>query len=639
MSYIPIETLYNNIAKGTSFQFAQGIMSIQDKGYSVWTEKGWTSIRYIKRHFVYKEMFNVLTTHGHVIVTGDHSLVKSDGEETTAKQVMSGNILMHCNIDNVTLFEHSDNDVFCSVFLTLRCYYYASELRASCKGLDANSCLIEVKRYLSPHGCKVELYGSVLSFSRDDWYREKFMTGTSVKFPNYVYEYTPDNCRYFMEVLRSIITVNSGMLSILKQSTIYCLQSRLTGVVFNYEKTWDMYASDISPYVVSVVPLGKQPVVVYDLDTCNSHFAVGPGNLIVHNSCMVSLPQIKENSDCQYWGELIAQVMSGWKVGDPLPGYGYRSDEYPDKVHTTSQKGVFKSPMGIEYEKGMDMLSFCKKFYAYFVINPDGSYKCDKSGNRVIENKGIVTAKRGIEKHLTNYYRKCLYNVLTRHSKESTMRILFQCVREVMDGEVSNSDLEKVATVPTFKKAETHLVRFTRRMAAEGIPLVPGDKFGYVIAKGEGKIGDKMRLTEKCEEELDYNHYVTNVLAKPLSTLFNVSYFSELEKLQHVTYTPNTRERATGLSKIILTMYRWYRDGHSEEDFFKFVEEDSALPKTEITVVRDPYEALAIAMKMEKKKMTANRKKNYVPLYIDNGPIVEKKRARAPKLIDMLDLD
>lgn len=640
VSYIPIENIYDRVKYLPAI--APGIIDMRGQGFNTWTETGWTPIQYIKKHFVRKELFNVLTTHGHVIVTGDHSLLRSNGTETTARLISPGDMLMHRDVTDITIKQHTESEVFCSAFLTLRCYFAGGFLRASCVGLNSDICLAHVREYLKVTDCGTYIHHNDIVFNKDDWFRRSFMCGTYVKFPDFVYTYSISDCEYFVEAFKIISNKNIASRPILQQSAIYFIHSRVSPISFEYEPEWKISHTAEVPRVISAVSLGVQGAYVYDLETYNSHFGVGPGNLIVHNSCMVRLPQVKENSDCQYWGELIAQVMTGWKIGDPLPGYGYRRKEFPDKVHTTAQKGVFKSPMGIEYEKGMDMLTFCKKYYAYFVINPDGSYKCDKEGNRVIENKGIVTAKRGIEKHLTTYYRKCLYNVLTRHSMKSTMQILSECVTSVIRGEVDNSNLERIATVPTPKKAETHLVKFSKRMALEGVPLVPGDKFSYLVVKGDGKIGDKMRLSERCNEEIDYEHYITNVLAKPLSTLFNVSYYEELEKLHHVTYKPETREHPTGLSKIILTMYRWYRDGHSEKDFFKFVKEDSKMSRPCITVVNDPWEALKIAMAMEKKKNTASRKKSgkaYAPLYIDNGPYTEKRKPRAPPIIGQHDMD
>lgn len=309
------------------------------------------------------------------------------------------------------------------------------------------------------------------------------------------------------------------------------------------------------------------------------------------DSCMVRLPQVEKNEDCQEWGERIAQVVSGYKAGDPLPGYGYRSKKFPEKVHEEGAIGIFHDPMAIEFEKAMDMVVFCKKYYAYFVILPDGSYK-EVNGERVIENKGIVTAKRGIAKHLTSYYRKCLYAVLMRRSMLDTLNIISEAIELLIRQEVPRENLEAATSVAASYKKKTHLSEFADNMARRGTPVVPGDKFAYIVVQGDKKanVGSKMRLADRYDpsEPIDWEHYILNVLGKPISTLFYLSYFEELEELHHVRYKPVGREGASGLTTVVKTLYRWYRDGGTKEQFLSYIErgkEEAKKPRPYFYVV------------------------------------------------------
>ena len=63
--------------------------------YEIWTDKGWTNIKYIMRHKVNKRIFRVLTHTGCVDVTEDHSLLNEKSEKITPNNCKVNDILLH----------------------------------------------------------------------------------------------------------------------------------------------------------------------------------------------------------------------------------------------------------------------------------------------------------------------------------------------------------------------------------------------------------------------------------------------------------------------------------------------------------------------------------------------------------------
>lgn len=69
----------------------------------VWSDQGWSKIKYLMRHKNTKPMYRVVTNTGVVDVTEDHSLLNNEGEEVTVNDVKLGSILLHNNLPNVNI--------------------------------------------------------------------------------------------------------------------------------------------------------------------------------------------------------------------------------------------------------------------------------------------------------------------------------------------------------------------------------------------------------------------------------------------------------------------------------------------------------------------------------------------------------
>ena len=114
--------------------------------------------------------------------------------------------------------------------------------------------------------------------------------------------------------------------------------------------------------IISISCLGPSSHYVYDLETANNHFSAGIGQIVVHNtdSVMVNL-NIKDRKECQYWGERLAQEISGVKAGDPLP--------FSTEKHSVDRPGLFLKPLEMEFEKAMLLFCIKPKMYAAYLIS------------------------------------------------------------------------------------------------------------------------------------------------------------------------------------------------------------------------------------------------------------------------------
>jgi DNA polymerase elongation subunit (family B) len=90
IKYITISSLMDN-----NIDTDRKIYKVSDKSIDIWSDKGWTKIKYIMSHKVDKPIYQIITGNGLVNVTEDHSLITHDGSVTTINQIKIGDELLH----------------------------------------------------------------------------------------------------------------------------------------------------------------------------------------------------------------------------------------------------------------------------------------------------------------------------------------------------------------------------------------------------------------------------------------------------------------------------------------------------------------------------------------------------------------
>lgn len=288
------------------------------------------------------------------------------------------------------------------------------------------------------------------------------------------------------------------------------------------------------------------------------------------DSTMVQLPQIKDSSECHYWGKRLEHEINGVKAGDKDPnGVPYPED----------RKGLFFGRLKVEYEKGMRLLCFTPKKYAAYFIEKDGSFKMidikDKYTGEVIGKKrylmtkGIVLARRDNFKELRQIYEGLLIKVMNRESFPDAIFPVIDKVKELLDGNVEVKNLIYIRGLGAQYKSASYFMKvFGDNLRNAGKFAEAGDRLEYLVIKkpGERLLGNRMVLPEQYYESLDsetpmkidYSYYVEKGLMKPINQLIQFGFKADLEKLSDYFYKPNGRSKAIGMDRLILLLLKMH---------------------------------------------------------------------------------
>lgn len=130
--------------------------SLLKEDLCVWTDNGWSKIKYVMRHMVTKKMFRVCTHTGCVDVTEDHSLLDMDANEITPKDIGVGSNLLHSYPKLV------ENQAHIPTHLEEMKYYELYKLCAECKipqyaFLNREMMIEKIRQYQSEHNAVINV--------------------------------------------------------------------------------------------------------------------------------------------------------------------------------------------------------------------------------------------------------------------------------------------------------------------------------------------------------------------------------------------------------------------------------------------------------------------------------------------------
>jgi len=603
----------------------------------VWTERGWSKIKYLMKHKNTKKLFRVLTHTGVVDVTEDHSLLNEKAEEVTPNQVQVGTILLHHNLPNIQ-YDNPDMTTekawvwgFFMAEGTCGVYNYSYGERSSWSISNQNQEFLlraqKAMREIEPDydfiidPCMkssavdklnargkgesikplVEKYEELFCTERSEYMTTNKATDKGIRFkkvPDEILMATNDIKRSFLEGWYAgdgdKTCRGSGRFDIKGQigaAGLYYICAALGYKVgLNTEKTpeKETYRLNLSKNqalhpdkIKKIIPLGVLDEDVFDIETENHHFAAGPGRMVIHNSVMMHLPFIKDPKECNYWGNRLAEEISG------IPPGGKDVDGV---VHPNGRPGLFPPPLAMEFEKAMRLLCLRKKKYAAYLIAKDGSFKTDdimdKLGN-IIGSKlsmlirGIVLARRDNAKVLANSYTNILNMVMNRETMGKALCVLIDAIQNLLDGKVSIEDLTSIRELGANYKSDSYFLKvFSDRLKKEGQIVNPGDRLAFLVVKDPSArlLGDKMRLVEQYEEslktdtpyEIDYTYYIEKVLMNPINQLFEVGFKDIIPHLKALSFQPTNRHKLIDIDqpvKILLKLIEYGGDiQHYKQD-------------------------------------------------------------------------
>jgi DNA polymerase elongation subunit (family B) len=264
---------------------------------------------------------------------------------------------------------------------------------------------------------------------------------------------------------------------------------------------------------------------VYDLTTENHHFAAGVGNLIVHNTDSVFFTFNLENPNT---GEKIrgkpaleATIEIAQDVADLCTRY-------------------LKPPMELTYEKTlMPFILLSKKRYVGML------YETDANKGK-LKFMGLSLKRRDSCDYLKDVYGgilKILMDTKRDNSIDASIEYLNKCLNELIEGKVP---MDKLMITKALRSDYKNPATIAHKVLADRIAKrdpgnkpKPGDRMKFVhfvCAETNGKKplqGEKIETPEfiiQNKLQIDYNHYITNQLMKPLQQLFGLALVNIWEK-------------------------------------------------------------------------------------------------------------
>ena len=626
IDFVQIKDLVN-LPKSTG---QQEYYDLQQLGLEVWTEKGWSKIKYLMRHRTTKNLYRVVTHTGIVDVTEDHSLLDKDARAITPNESSVGTALLHHNLPNE---EYSDPDMdeekawawgFFMAEGTCGSYYYkdrgwahswsvsnqdhtflkkAQRIFNRCEpGFDfiIDPCMESSnvdKLNARGNGYSVrplvEKYNDLFYTARSEYMKQNSATDLGIRFKKVPYQIlmaTNNIKSAFLQGWydgdgdgrKNSATTTFDIKGQLGAAGLFYIASAIGYNVslnerrdkeetysFNLTKKKQRKPADV---IKKIIPLGTMEEDVFDIETENHHFGAGIGRMIVHNSVMMSLPQIKESKEANYWGVRLAQEISGIKPGEK---------DCDDKFWPEGRPGLFPPPLAMEFEKAMRLLCLKKKKYAAFLIGKNGEFKTedilDKDGN-VIGNrlqmlkKGIILARRDNSVYLRKTYTKILDTIMNKGNISEAINILIDSIQELLDGKISHEELTIIRELGANYKSENFFMKvFSNELKKAGKIVNPGDRLDFLIVEDPTVLllGHKMKLKEQYEDSLktdnpykiDYNYYIEKTLMNPINQLFEVGFKEEIGKLQHVFFKPTNRHKPIYLNKPVKLLFKMRERG------------------------------------------------------------------------------
>lgn len=217
------------------------------KGLSVWTEKGFTPIKYVIRHPIRTPLKRVLTHTGCVDVTEEHSLLDENAKEVRTIDVSIGDKLLHATLPLPLDTPKTPVDIE-----TFNAYPKAF--------LWGVSFATDTKRIPSD------------VFSADFHTRQSFFAGyCSITNHNLVFTVKG--------------SIGSAGLCYLVKTLGYTVDIQLIGDdIYRLECLTTLSTATTTIKSITNSPVLDPSEYIYDIETENHHFAAGVGDLIVHNS-------------------------------------------------------------------------------------------------------------------------------------------------------------------------------------------------------------------------------------------------------------------------------------------------------------------------------------------------------------------
>lgn len=453
----------------------------------VWTERGFSPIKRIIRHYTTKPIIRVHTPTGSVDVTPDHSLLLANGTEISPTDVTLGTELLH--VDGALPIVSS-----CPAFPM---------------GVGVNVAF-RMGVFLAS--------GRWTDTAQSDWSNIHYVDWLPSEFADVLY-----NNHGERRVPRCILSgTDNEVASFLcgyehaQRHDLPLEKEARMGLWMLYERRGadlivlppgPMHISSVSYFEGNMRAVDHLTVLhnsydgyVYDFETENHHFHVGPGRLVVHNTDSVMVkPGCKTVEEAFAWMRMVAERITREEFGN-------------------------EAPMKLAPEKVMfPMLSIAKKRYI------DGYYEESPTTPDKVHYRGVEVVRRDSCELMATCLQTCCEHIFLKRDVAAAVQCAKDVVQRLYLNQVNMSELlmSKTLSMPPEKYAnpQPHSVlalKMTRRDPSTA-PVV-GERVPFVmIGSGVDSIAE---LAEDplyaLEHEIPINvrYYIERQLKKPLERLF-----------------------------------------------------------------------------------------------------------------------
>jgi hypothetical protein len=524
-------------------------VDISAQGIYAWTERGWTTVNRIIRHKLApgKKLFRVLTHSGLVDCTEDHSLVAADGTAVKPTDVAVGTRLLH-NFDLAKEYKNPSADtpgVKEAWAMGLFLADGSSDLYSCPSGQKASWAINKADFQLLEKAAEHLPFDTTILDTLESSGVYKLVVVGNVKeqavryrrlFYNSAREKRVPPCilNAPLDVITSFLDgfyAGDGDKASLKRwdqkgkevsAGLYILGSRL-GFKASFNDRTDkqdvirttMTKGSQRKDLLAIKKLRELPYTaeyVYDLETENHHFAVGPGALVVHNTDSIFVSFNPQNP----------------ATGERLEG----REAIVATQELTEEVGKFitatlKAPHDFEYDKTFSpFIIFSKKRYV--------GNKYEESPDDFKETSmGIVLKRRDNAPLLKMTYGAAIDRLLNHRDVAGAVAVVRQKVQELVEGKMKLSQL----TITKSLRSEYKCTPPAHKMLANRIAVrdpgnapASGERIGYVYVQtlpGEvvANQGDRVETPEfivanKLKPDAEY--YIEHQLYNPLAQLFGL---------------------------------------------------------------------------------------------------------------------
>ena len=556
-----------------------------------WTEAGWTPLYRIIRHKLasHKKMIRVLTHTGLVDVTDDHSLVRTDGSEISPADCTVGTELLHNylpeqieNLESKITIEEAGVMGFFFGDGSCGSYNCSSGKKSSWALNNATDFILE--KYLNY--CKIAYpqfewnildtiessgvykicpktnkYGGIAEFVKD--YRSKMYYESAKIIPKEIMMASIEIRQAFWDGMYDADGDKdaNGYVRIDQKNQISAANIAWLANSLGWSTSINIRADKPNVYRITMTKKTqrKNPIAikkiheipyegyVYDLTTENHHFAAGIGNLIVHNTDSVFFTFNLENPE------------TGEKIRGK-PALEMTIEIAQDAAELCTK--FLKPPMALAYEKTlMPFILLSKKRYVGTLYEEDPNKGKLKFMGLVLKRRDNCDLVKDVYGGILDY--------LMKEDLPGAIDFLNRSLQDLIDGKIP---MDKLAITKALRSDYKNPQQIAHRVLADrigkrdpGNKPKPGDRIKYVYIVNPDKNalqGDKIEVPDYIIQNkisIDYTHYITNQLMKPLQQLFGLA-ITQIWEYQKKSQLINT------FKKDMANLEKEYKD---REQFMK----------------------------------------------------------------------